>query len=220
MDVATVKLDPRIVTGKKVRQLRRQGVIPVHMYGADIEPSNLQIDTLTLNRLLPQVGTNIPVSIEVEDLDSENICFVREVQRHPVTDEVIHVDFLRVDITRTVSAEVPLTLTGASPAVSQMAGTLLQNIQTLSIEALPMNMPAEIPVDISVLVDFDTTLVVGDVEVPDNVTVLNDPEDALVRVAPPRLEVETFDDEELEEGEAEGEEGAEGSEEGASEDES
>lgn len=220
MDVATVKLDPRIVTGKKVRQLRRQGVIPVHMYGADIEPSNLQIDTLTLNRLLPQVGTNIPVSIEVEDLDSENICFVREVQRHPVTDEVIHVDFLRVDITRTVSAEVPLTLTGASPAVSQMAGTLLQNIQTLSIEALPMNMPAEIPVDISVLVDFDTTLVVGDVEVPDNVTVLNDPEDTLVRVAPPRLEVETFDDEELEEGEAEGEEGTEGSEEGASEDES
>ena len=220
MDVATVKLDPRTVIGKKVRQLRRQGVIPVHMYGADIEPSNLQIDTLTLNRLLPQVGTNIPVSIEVEDLDSENICFVREVQRHPVTDEVIHVDFLRVDITRTVSAEVPLTLTGASPAVSQMAGTLLQNIQTLSIEALPMNMPAEIPVDISVLVDFDTTLLVGDVEVPDNVTVLNDPEDTLVRVAPPRLEVETFDDEELEEGEAEGEEGAEGSEEGASEDES
>ena len=220
MDVASVKLDPRTVTGKKVRQLRRQGVIPVHMYGADIQPSNLQIDGRTLNRLLPQVGTNIPVSIEVEDLDSENICFVREVQRHPVTEEVLHVDFLRVDITRTVSAEVPLTLTGSSPAVAEMAGTLLQNVQTLSIEALPMNMPAEIPVDISVLVDFDTTLLVGDVEVPGNVTVLNDPEDAIVRVAPPRLEVETFDDEELEEGEVEGEEGAEGSDEADSEDES
>ena len=220
MDVASVKLDPRTVTGKKVRQLRRQGVIPVHMYGADIQPSNLQIDGRTLNRLLPQVGTNIPVSIEVEDLDSENICFVREVQRHPVTEEVLHVDFLRVDITRTVSAEVPLTLTGTSPAVAEMAGTLLQNVQTLSIEALPMNMPAEIPVDISVLVDFDTTLLVGDVEVPGNVTVLNDPEDAIVRVAPPRLEVETFDDEELEEGEVEGEEGAEGSDEADSEDES
>ncbi len=218
MDVATVKLDPRTVTGKKVRQLRRQGVIPVHLYGADIEPANLQIEGRELNRLLPQVGTNIPVSIEIEELESENICFVREVQRHPVTDEVIHVDFLRVDITRTVSAEVPLTLTGISPAVSQMAGTLLQNIQSLSIESLPMNMPAEVSVDISVLVDFDTTLLVGDVEVPGNVTVLNDPEDTLVRVAPPRLEVETFDDEELEEGEGEGEEGAEDSE-GGSEDE-
>ena len=218
MDVATVKLDPRTVTGKKVRQLRRQGVIPVHLYGADIEPSNLQIEGRALNRLLPQVGTNIPISVEVQDQEMENICFVREVQRHPVTEEVLHVDFLRVDITRTVSAEVPLTLSGISPAVSQMAGTLLQNIQTLSIEALPMNMPAEIPVDISVLIDFDTTLLVGDIEVPGNVTVLNDPEDTLVRVAPPRLEVETFDDEELEEGE--GEEGAEGADEDASEDES
>ena len=208
MDVATVKLDPRTVTGKKVRQLRRQGVIPVHLYGADIQPANLQVDGLTLNRLLPQVGTNIPVSVELQEQEIENICFVREVQRHPVTEEVIHVDFLRVDVTKTVSAEVPLTLVGTSPAVSQMAGTLLQNIQTLSIEALPMDMPAEIPVDISVLIDFDTTLLVGDVEVPDNVTVLNDPEDTIVRVAPPRLEVETFEGEEDEEGvAAEGEEG-------------
>ena len=207
MDVATVKLDPRTVTGKKVRQLRRQGVIPVHLYGADIEPENLQVDGRTLNRLLPQVGTNIPISIELEEQEMENICFVREVQRHPVTDEVIHVDFLRVDITRTVSAEVPLTLTGTAPAVSLMAGTLLLNIQSLSIEALPMNMPAEVPVDVSVLVDFDTTLLVGDIEVPDNVVVLNDPEETLVRVAPPRLEVETFD-----EGEG-AEEGAEGAEE-------
>ena len=208
MDVASVKLDPRTVTGKKVRQLRRQGVIPVHLYGADIEPSNLQIDSRTLNRLLPQVGTNIPVSIQVEEQEMENICFVREVQRHPVTDEVIHVDFLRVDVTRTVSAEVPVTLTGTAPAVTQMAGTLLQNVQSMSIEALPMDMPAEIVVDISGLIDFDTTLLVGDVEVPGNVTVLNDPEDTLVRVAPPRLEVETFEDEELEEGAEEGEEGA------------
>ena len=93
MDVAIVKLDPRTVIGKKVRQLRRQGVIPVHLYGADVEPANLQVDGRTLNRLLLQVGTNIPVSIEVEDQDMENICFVREVQRHPVSDEVIHVDF-------------------------------------------------------------------------------------------------------------------------------
>jgi large subunit ribosomal protein L25 len=213
MDVATVKLDPRTVTGKKVRQLRREGVIPVHLYGAHIEPSNLQMDGRILNRLLPQIGANIPVSIELQGQEIENICFVREVQRHPVTDEVLHVDFLRVDITRTVSAEVPLTITGISPAVTEMAGTLLQNIQTLSIEALPMNMPAEIPVDVSGLIDFDTSLLVRDAVVPGNVTVLNDPDDAIVRVAPPRLEVETFEGEEGEEGVAEGEEGIQGADE-------
>lgn len=209
MDVPTLKLDRRMLTGKKVRSLRRQGVIPVHVYGADIEPANLQVDDRTLNRLLPQVGSNIPISVEYEGQDRENICFVREIQRHPVTETVLHVDFLRVDITRTVAAEVPITLVGTSPAVSQMAGTLLQNIQSLSIEALPMNMPAEVTVDISSLVDFDTTLAVGDVEVPGDVKVLNEPEDVIVRVAPPRLEVEVVEeDEELEEGEeaVEGEE--------------
>ncbi len=209
MDVPTLKLDPRTLTGKKVRQLRRQGVIPVHVYGAGIEPASLQVDDRTLNRILLRVGSNIPVSVEYEGQNEESICFVREIQRHPVSDTVIHVDFLRVDITQTVAAEVPINLTGTAPAVSQMAGTMLQNIQSLSIEALPMDMPAEVTVDVSVIVDFDVTLSVGDVEVPGNVTVLNEPEDVIVRVAPPRLEIEI--DEEAEELE-EGEEGAEGEE--------
>ncbi len=209
MDVPTLKLDERTLTGKKVRRLRRQGVTPVHVYGAGINPANLQVDDRTLNRLLPQVGSNVPISVEYEGQDGENICFVREIQRHPVTETVIHVDFLRVDVTQTVAAEVPIILVDASPAVTQMAGTLLQNIQSLSIEALPMNMPAELTVDISGLVDFDSTLSVSDVEVPGNVTVLNELEDVIVRVAPPRLEVEVSETgDELEEGEeaAEGEE--------------
>ena len=204
MDVPTLKLDQRTLFGKKVRSLRRQGVIPVHVYGAGIEPASLQVDDRTLNRILPQVGSNIPISVEYEGQEGEYICFVREIQRHPVTETVIHVDFLRVDVTQTIAAEVPVILVGASPAVTQMAGTLLQNIQSLSIEALPMNMPAELTVDISSLVDFDTTIAVGDVETPGNVTVLNEPGDVIVRVAPPRLEVE-LEDEELGEGE-EGEE--------------
>lgn len=213
MDAHTLKLERREITGKKVKRLRRAGIIPAHVYGADIQPASLQADERELNRLLPQVGANIPVSVEYDGQDSENICFVREVQRHPVSDEVIHVDFMRVDVTRAVSAEVPLALVGTSAAVSQMAGTLLQSLQTLLIEALPMNMPAEIPVDISVLSELDSSLSVRDITVPGDVSVLNDPDDAVLRVAAPRLEAETFEGEEGEadaEGEsAEGEEGAE-----------
>ena len=193
MDVQTLKLERRELTGKKVRSLRRQGIIPVHVYGAAIEPASLQVDERSLNRLLPSVGSNIPVSVEYDGQDSENICFVREVQRHPVSDAVIHVDFMRVDVSRAVSAEVPLTLTGTSVAVSQMAGTLLQSVQSLLIEALPMNMPAEIVVDISVLNALDSTLSVSDIDVPGDVTVLNDPNDTVIRVAPPRLETQEDD---------------------------
>ena len=212
MDAHTLKLEPRNLTGKKVRRLRRAGIIPVHVYGADIEPASLQVAERELNRLLPRVGANIPVSVEYDGQDEENICFVREVQRHPVSDEVIHVDFMRVDVTRAVSAEVPLTLIGTSAAVSQMAGTLLQSVQTLLIEALPMNMPAEIPVDISVLSDLDSSLAVRDISVPGDVIVLNDPDDAVIRVAAPRLEALDAEDEAGEgaEGESAEGEGADG----------
>ena len=215
MDVQTLKLERRELTGKKVRSLRRQGIIPAHVYGADIEPASVQVDERTLNRLLPSVGSNIPVSVEYDGQDTENICFVREVQRHPVSDAVIHVDFMRVDVSRAVSAEVPLTLTGTSAAVANMAGTLLQSVQSLLIEALPMDMPAEIIVDISVLNALDSTLSVSEITVPGDVTVLNDPDDTVIRVAPPRLE--TLEDEaaagDAPEGEsAEGEGGEEGAE--------
>ena len=218
MDLQTLKLDRRTVIGKKVKRLRQRGVTPVHIYGADMGPENLQVDYITLNRLLLQVGSNIPVSVEYEGQGDEKVCFVREVQRHPVTEEVIHVDFLRVDVTQTVSAEVPLVLTGSSLAVTEMAGTLLQNVQSLLIEALPMNMPAEVTADISVLVDFDASIPVSDVSVPGNVSVLNDPEDTIARVVPPRLETEIEEEEgeEVEGEEGEGEEG-EGDEEGEDE---
>ena len=215
MDVQTLKLERRELTGKKVRSLRRQGIIPAHVYGADIEPASVQVDERTLNRLLPSVGSNIPVSVEYEGQDTENICFVREVQRHPVSDAVIHVDFMRVDVSRAVSAEVPLTLTGTSAAVANMAGTLLQSVQSLLIEALPMDMPAEILVDISVLNALDSTLSVSEITVPGDVTVLNDPDDTVIRIAPPRLETledETADGDAPEGESADGEGGEDGAE--------
>ena len=100
MDVVTLKLLPRSVIGKKVKQLRREGFVPVHVYGRGVESQALQAETQVLRRVLPRVGTNIPLSLELDGDKGENICFVREVQRHPVTEDVLHVDFLRVDVSR------------------------------------------------------------------------------------------------------------------------
>ena len=189
MDVHSVKLSPRTQIGKKVSVLRRQGFVPVHVYGADIESAALQVEDKTLVRLLAQVGTNVPISVEYDGGDQKNICFVREVQRHPVTEEIIHVDFLRVDVSQKISAEVPVILDGTAPGVAQLGGVLLQNLQSLLVEALPMEMPSAFHVDITLLEDFEKTIVVGDVAATGDVTLLNDPEEMIARVAPPRIEV-------------------------------
>ena len=211
MDVQSLGLSQRTVTGKKVKQLRKQGILPVHMYGSGIESQSLQGSAGELRRVLPRVGTNIPVSVQVEGSDDENICFVREVQRHPVTEDLLHVDFIRVDVTQTISAEVPITLVGSAPA-TQQGGTLLQPLTSLLVEALPMDIPASVEADVSDLDDFEKSIVVSDIAVGDNVTVLTDSDEFVARVSPPRVEAEdAFDisDEEYDEEAADDDEGAE-----------
>ena len=124
MDVQSVKLESRTVIGKKVKRLRKQGILPVHVYGTSTPPVALQGDLLMFRKLITQVGTNRPLSIEVEGQEGEDLCFVREVQRHPVTEDLLHIDFIRVDVTQTTRAEVPITLIGDAPATRQ-GGTLL-----------------------------------------------------------------------------------------------
>ena len=201
MDVLSIKLSPRAVTGKKVKRLRRDGIVPVHVYGRDLAPAALQVEAQVLRRILPQVGTNVPLSVEIDGQKGENICFVREVQRHPVTEEPLHVDFMRVDVARTIRSGVPVVLLGTAPAVRDMGGTLLQPLQTILVESLPMNVPASIDVDVYDLDDFEKGIYVSDVSVDSSVTILTDPNELIARVSAPRIEAEIEEEEEVAEGE-------------------
>ena len=185
-----LKLSPRAVIGKKVKTLRRQGVAPVHLYGGGAESLSLQVETGVLRRVLPRAGYNIPITVEVEGQKGESICFVRHVQRHPVTEELLHVDFLRVDIAQTIQAEVPIILEGEAPAEPNLGGTLLQPIATVLVESLPLDMPSAFHVDVTMLDDFEKAVRIGDIQVADNVTILRDPAEMIARVSPPRVEEE------------------------------
>ena len=192
---AEIKLSKRSIHGKKVANLRSTGIMPVHLYGGDSESLSLQGDSAELNKLLPRIGMNIPVSVIVDDDNSKQICFVREVQRHPLTENILHVDFLRVDVKSKITASVPIEILGDSPAVRLLGGTVIQNMQGITVEALPLNVPELISIDISSLEDFETAIHISDISVGDDVTIVN-PSDALVvRVSPPRVEVEEVSDE-------------------------
>ena len=214
MEGLTLATDKREITGKKVAILRRDGITPIHLYGTGIESQSLQCDTATVSKIVLQAGTNIPVTVTVPGNSEENVCFVREVQYHPVTDRLIHVDFMKVDVTRTVRAEVPIIISGLSPAVRNMGGTLLQPLQSVTVEALPMNIPAMFSLNSDLLIDFDTNFYVSDLEAPDNISIINDDDDLVAGVVAPRIErevglgmdgdEESDEDAESEDGEDEG----------------
>ena len=208
----SITLSDRQVVGKKVRALRREGFVPVHYYGRGMESLTLQASTGMLRKVVDEAGANIPVEVDVEGTDGSDICFVREVQWHPVNGSLLHVDFMRVDITERVTAEVPITLIGQSEAVRELGGVIIQPFQTLPVEALPLDMPKEVIVDVTPLVMFGDAVRVGEIELEGESEILRDDDDLLVTVQEPRIEIEEeVVDEELEGEElAEGEEGAEG----------
>ena len=213
METPTVTLLPRMVTGKKVRFLRREGMVPVHFYGRGVDSMSLQVEAATLRRVITSAGRNVPVRVSIDGRDGEEICFIRDAQRHPVSEDLLHVDFYRVDVDRVVRAEVPVIMDGEAPAVRNLGGVLLQPFNSLEVEALPLDMPAAFHVDVTGLEDFEAAVRIGDISITGEVTILRDDQEVIARVAPPRIEEEEEEVvDELEEGvegeEVEGEEGA------------
>ena len=214
MEKLNLNVANRTITGKKVKTLRNQGVIPMNMFGYGIDSKELQCELSQLNKILPVAGTNIPISINIDGEtknDTENICFVRDLHWDPISDKLLHVDLYRVDTTRTVTIEVPITLKGTSNAIINMGGTLIQPISSVTVQGLPLDIPTEFVLDISVLDGFDKSILLSDLETDESITLMNSEDQMLARVLPPRVEeeptVEAEEGEECEEG-IEGEEGA------------
>ena len=188
MDNLNLSVNKREVTGKKVSELRSNGLTPIHMYGPEIESSPLQCDSKILDRVITDAGTNIPVTVIVDGGEQDNLCFIREVQYHPVTNKVLHVDFMKVQVEKSVRAQVPISVIGTSPAVRTMGGTLLQPLMTLTVEALPLEIPKSITLEAELLVDFETNFYVSDIEVDEGVNVINEASEMVASVVAPRVE--------------------------------
>ena len=189
-----ITVEKRDILGKKVSNLRKAGITPLHLYGSGIDTQSLQCDTVELSKIISQAGTNIPVTIKVSGSKDDSLCFIREVQYHPVTDRLIHVDFFRVDVEKSVRAEVPIMLEGTSPAVRSAGGTLLQPLQTVTVEALPLDVPASLILQADLLIDFETKLYVSDIAVDSSIQIINDSEELVASVVAPRVEREGFDE--------------------------
>ena len=177
----TLNLEPRTLLGKKVKKLRQSQITPIHLYGPGIESQALQCDSKTLLRVLSQAGMNTPVSITISGQKDQQLAFAREIQWHPLKNEVLHVDFLRVDVGHELTAAIPITLTGESLATRGTRGTIVQQLRELEVEALPLNMPAEVTADLATLAQVDDVIRSGDIPLPANVTLVTDPEEVVVR---------------------------------------
>ena len=168
--------DPRTLTGRKVNQLRRQGVVPVVVYGALAEPVNLQVADRELERTLHGGGASQVVTVTVSDGGVHNV-LIKNVQREPVFHSLLHADFYAVNMNETQRVSVPLVATGKA---SGMAAGLMffQAHELIHIEALPADIPAEIEVDVTPLT-LETPIHVRDLPAAKGVAYLDDPDEVV-----------------------------------------
>jgi large subunit ribosomal protein L25 len=146
-------------------RLRREGLIPAVLYGQGIEPVAVSVAWRELRQCLKtEAGTNAIINLDVDG--SKHLSMVKDIQRHPVRREVIHVDFISVDPAVPVTVEVPVALTGEAKKVAAMQGMVDQQLFKLQIAALPNAIPNVIHVDISGL-DIGTVITVDGVQMPE-----------------------------------------------------
>ena len=207
MNPIILNTEKREIYGKKLRSLRKKGILPIHVYGPGMESIALQSDTNNVLKVIQEAGRTNPVKII--DSDKEHTTLVRNVDQHPATGELQHVDFMRVDENKAIEVEVPVVLIGEAPGTRGGAGTVTQAIYSLSVLSKPFTVPSEIQADISVLVDLETNIKRGDLVLPDGVELVGDPDIPVAWIQPPRVQEEVAVEEGAEEGTEEGaEEGA------------
>ncbi len=213
MDQLTLSAEPRTEYGSRpARRMRREGRIPAVVYGREVEATPVSVDARDLYAALhTEAGLNALINLQV---DGQKILTVaREVQRHPVRGEVIHLDFVNISLTESIEAEVGIDFEGTPRGVVDDGGVMELVRNSVMLEALPTDIPQEITIDVSAL-QIGDSLKISDLPEMEGVTYLEDPEATIVTVLAPRLPEEEepeLTEEELAalEGE-EGEEGAEG----------
>jgi len=190
MEKLKLKANKREILGKKSRFLRRQGVTPAHLFGHGLESLALQCDTPTLQRTIARAGTTRIIALDVEGDRQPRSVFIREIQKEPRSGALLHVDFYQVKMTEKIKVDVPIVLIGEAPAMREKGRTITHTLTSLSVECLPDDLPPQIEVDLSPLVDIEQAIFVRDIALGPGVTVMDEPDLMVAKVSEVKEEVE------------------------------
>lgn len=182
MSVLTLTAQIREITGKKVKKLRKAGLLPASLYGKEVKSLALSIPIPDFMKVYGKAGETGLVELKYDGGSQHTL--ISNVQIHPVTRVPLHVEFHAVKLTEKIRAKVPVELVGESPAVQNNTGILLQTISEVEVEALPAKLPEKIFVDVSDLSRVEQQVTVAQLSVPTGVAVLMPGEEIVVKVAP------------------------------------
>ena len=166
--------------GKKAKKLRKVGFIPANIFGRNFKSKAISIafrDFAKIYRAVKETGV-IYIELEKQEIP----VLISHIQRHPVSNQILHVDFKKVDLSQATEVEVPIKITGSSSAISEKGGVLLTHLNSILVSALPNNIPKEIEIDISVLKEIGDEIKVSDLKKSSSFKIITPPEKTIVAV--------------------------------------
>lgn len=179
----------REVFGRKTRKGKREGLIPAVLYGKGIEGKSLWVDSLDFQRLLKSSGESTMINLSVDGKDDRNV-IIYDLQRDPMRNSYTHIDFFQVRMDEEIETEVELSYIGEAPAVKELGGVLVKNIDSVEVKCLPADLPSEIEVDITVLKTFEDRICIKDLKIGKGVELQLEAETVVALVSEPRSEEE------------------------------
>lgn len=183
------KLAAKSRSEKGLGGLRKAGLIPGVVYGRGVASRSVSVEAIPFRKVLAEAGESSLVDLEIEGGEGVKV-LIHDIQTDPLRDDVTHVDFLQVRMDEKIVTDIPLAFVGESLAVKGLGGTLVKNHDSLEVECLPGDLVREIEVDITPLATFEDTIRVRDLTLPKGITVLDEPEETVVLVEPPRSDEE------------------------------
>ncbi|MEK7581451.1 MAG: 50S ribosomal protein L25 [Patescibacteria group bacterium] len=193
MEQTPLVAQKRTILGKKVKQLRREGILPAHVFGHKVETDHVQVNAHDFAKVFEKVGETGIIALTIDGVKKP--VMVRDTQLNPITDDLVHIDFYQVNLSEKVKVNVPIEIIGESPAVEKKIGLLLTPITEVEVEALPGDLPENIEVDITNLLNIDDEIKVKDLKVDrSKIEVLTDEELVVAQIG----ELVTKEMEELE----------------------
>lgn len=203
MEQIELTAQTRDVIGKKVKRLRAEGSVPAIIYGPEIDPIPIQVDEIDLSRTLARAGANRLITVNIDGDENAHVTLARDVQRDILTRSLLHVDFQEVVLTETITSDVPINLEGTPSIIERGEALINQTLDSIEIEALPTDLIPSITLDISHLEEIDDAIFVRDLELPEQIRILTDPDEMIVRVGHLEMDVEALEEAILEEEELE-----------------
>lgn len=169
--------------------LRNKRMIPAVFYGKKEESLPLQLDYQSFRKVFIKTGSNQVINLQIDGKKRTHV-LVHDIQFHPLTGTIDHVDFLHVNLSEEVTTIVPVEVVGVSPAVKDLGGILTTVKHELKVRCLPMDIPHSVQVDVSSLETLGSAVHVKELTVSKGVQFLDNPDDAVVTVSAPRIEEE------------------------------